>query len=154
MRWWQFALFGAGGGGIVELLTLFNAFAMWQKARTSAVGTVLEQPPRLGVYVDIPAHAWMLPLRGLLGAISAAVFAAGGQLKGAYVAVALGFCGPALLTRLGELSRVDELVKSAPVSLAGANERPVKPRAKSASRPATRKPVQTEGIQEEALNER
>jgi hypothetical protein len=154
MHWWQFALYGAGGGAIVEVLTLFNAFATWQRARTSAAGTVLDQPPQLGIYVDFPAHAWMLPLRAVLGAISAAVFAAGGQLKGAYVAVALGFCGPALLTRLGELSRVEELVNGsllAPASSGGSNGHHA---TTSADPPMGRLPVRTEGMQEGAVSER
>ena len=112
MRWWQFALLGAGGGALVEVLSLFKWFTVWQGARRSVSGAVRHDPPRLQRYVDIPAHSWMLVLRATLGAVSAAIFAAGGQLKGAYVAVALGFCGPALLERLGELPQISSMIVS------------------------------------------
>jgi hypothetical protein len=110
MRWWQLALLGAGGGVIVEALSLFKWFAVWQSARRSASGTLRADPPALAQYVDVPAHAAMLVLRAVLGAASAAIFAAGGQIRGAYVAVALGFCGPALLGRLGEIPQVASAV--------------------------------------------
>ena len=118
MRWWQFALLGAGGGVIVEVLSLFRWFSLWQAARRSADGTVVDRPPRLGRYVDVPAHVGMLVLRGVLGGITAVVFAVGGQIQGPYVAVALGFCGPALLGRLGEIPQVTSMISgSAPVAL-------------------------------------
>ena len=114
MHWWQFALLGAGGGAIVEVLALFKWFTVWQGARRSASGLVRADRPGLTRYVDVPAHAGMLVLRSLLGAVSAAIFAAGDQIKGAYVAVALGFCGPALLQRLGEIPHVASIVTGDP----------------------------------------
>lgn len=114
MRWWQFALLGAGGGVIVEVLSLFRWCSVWQDARRSSQGTVMDQPPSLSRYIDVPAHVGMLLLRGVLGAVTAVVFAAGGQIQGPYVAVALGFCGPALLGRLGEIPQVSSLISSDP----------------------------------------
>jgi len=106
MRWWESALLGAGGGAVVEVLSLFKWLTVWQLARRLDSGLVRDDPPGLTRYVDVPAHVGMLLLRAFLGAVSAAVFAAGGQIGGAYVAVALGFCGPALLGRLGEIPHV------------------------------------------------
>jgi hypothetical protein len=114
LRWWEFALLGAGGGALVEVLSLFKWFAVWQVARRTESGVVRDDPPRLTQYVDVPAHAGMLVLRSLLGAVSAAIFAVGGQIQGAYVAVALGFCGPALLGRLGEIPQIASMVSGAP----------------------------------------
>lgn len=111
MRWWESALLGAGGGAIVEVLSLFKWLSAWQLARRLDSGLVRDDPPRLTRYVDVPAHVGMLILRAFLGAVSAAVFAAGDQISGAYAAVALGFCGPALLGRLGELPQVASLIE-------------------------------------------
>lgn len=56
-------------------------------------------------------------MRTLAGMASAGAFAAGGQLKGAFAAVALGYGGPAVLERLGQLQLVDSLVnRTAPAS--------------------------------------
>jgi hypothetical protein len=68
MPWWQFVLLGAGGGAIVEVLATFRCVAAWQDARRSHDGTIKRVPPELARYVDVPAHAIMLPARMLLGA--------------------------------------------------------------------------------------
>jgi hypothetical protein len=108
MHWWQYALLGGLGGGVVEVLELFRWISAWQVARRDTRGLVLADPPHLSLYVDVPAHLCMLILRVLLGCCSAAIFAATGQLKGGYVAVALGFCGPALLWKLGQIPQVHQ----------------------------------------------
>ena len=110
MQWWQYALLGGLGGAIVEILELFRWVSAWQEGRRDARGLVLQDPPRIGLYVDVRAHLCMLILRFLLGCCSAAIFAAAGQLRGGYVAVALGFCGPALLWKLGQIPQVSQVV--------------------------------------------
>jgi hypothetical protein len=107
---WQFALLGAGGGVIVETLAVFRYLAAWQRARKDESGVMLEKPPRLRTYLDVLAHPVLLVMRALLGAMSASIFAASGELKGPYVAIALGFCGPKMLERLGEIPQIREAV--------------------------------------------
>jgi hypothetical protein len=114
MDWWQYALLGGLGGAIVEVLELFRWVSAWQAARRDTRGLVRREPPAIRVYVDLPAHLCMLMLRVLLGCCSAAIFAAAGQLKGGYVAVALGFCGPALLWKLGQIPQINEAIAGSP----------------------------------------
>lgn len=110
MQWWQFASFGAFGGVLVEALSLFKWYSIWQNARRTASGTIRNNPPPLKRYVDVKVQIGMLIIRAVLGAASAAIFAMNNQLKGAFVAIALGFCGPALLNRLGEIPQVTSIV--------------------------------------------
>ena len=105
---WQSALLGAAGGVLAEVLALFRYFGDWQTARRSQLGRVRSSPVALTEYVDVPAHAWMLSLRAIIGAAGAAAFSA--EIKGAYVAIALGLAGPTVLARLGELPQVDALL--------------------------------------------
>lgn len=113
MQWWQFALLGGVGGMLAEFMSLFKQIATWQAARRAPSGTLRVKPAPLRRYVDIPAHVWMLAMRGLLGMASAGAFAAGDQLKGAFAAVALGYGGPVVFERLGQLPLVDSLVNGA-----------------------------------------
>ena len=134
------------------MLSLFRWLSLWQAARRSPSGLVQEAPPPLTRYVDVPAHIGMLLVRGVVGAISAVVFAAGGQIQGAYGAIALGFCGPALLSRLGELPRVASMVAGEP-----ATERPA-PTAEQhpdahGHTPVTAHPATADGAHVEAIHE-
>ncbi len=117
MRWWQFALVGGVGGALAEFVALFKYVKAWQEARRSPSGTLSEDPVSWRKYVDVPAHVWMLAMRMLAGMASAGAFAAGGQIKGAFAAIALGYGGPVVLERLGHLQLVDSLVnRTAPAS--------------------------------------
>jgi hypothetical protein len=111
MHWWQFVLQGAAGGSLAEVLSLFKHVAAWQAARRAPSGRLRARRAAFTKYVDVPAHIWMLVLRAMVGAASAGVFAAGDQLKGAFAGVALGFCGPMMLVRLGQNSLVDSFVQ-------------------------------------------
>jgi hypothetical protein len=110
MAWWQFALLGAGGGVIVETMAIFRAISVWQDAHRNRVGIVKRVPPRLGHYIDVPAHAIMLPARALLGMAAAVLFGVTGQVVGPYGAVAIGVAAPVLLARLGSIQQISEAV--------------------------------------------
>jgi hypothetical protein len=59
VEWWQFALLGAAGGLLVEVLAIFRWGAAWQQARRTKTGRRQAKPPKLRAYVDVPAHAWI-----------------------------------------------------------------------------------------------
>ncbi|MFF4787818.1 hypothetical protein ACFY3E_41700 [Streptomyces griseorubiginosus] len=106
MTWWQFALLGAGGGLLVEVLAVFRWLGAWQVARRTKSGRVRGKPPRLRVYIDPAAHCWLAVCRAALGAATTALFAASGQINGIYVAVTLGFSAPAVLAQLGTVPQI------------------------------------------------
>jgi hypothetical protein len=110
MPWWQFALLGAGGGAIVEVLAAFRCVAAWQDARRDRNGTIKHVPPKLRRYVDIPAHAIMLPARVALGTAAAVLFGVTGQVTGPYGAVAIGCAAPVLLAQLGSVPQIAKVV--------------------------------------------
>lgn len=113
MPWWQFALLGAGGGAIVEVLAVFRCVAVWQDARRNRDGTIKRAPPELRRYVDVPAHAIMLPVRMGLGAAAAVLFGVTGQVTGPYGAVAIGCAAPVLLAQLGSVPQIAKAVSDA-----------------------------------------
>lgn len=116
MSWWQFSLFGAGGGLSVELLAVFRGCAEWQAARRTASGRRRAKPPPLRQYLDTAAHACLAVLRAAIGASTALFFGISGQISGVYAAVALGVCAPAVLGQLGAAPQVARLVAGPPVS--------------------------------------
>jgi hypothetical protein len=113
MPWWQFALLGAGGGAIVEVLAIFGCVARWQDARREPNGTIKRDGQELGKYIDVPAHAIMLPVRVVLGAAAAILCGVTGQVTGPYGAVAIGCTAPVLLKQLGSIPQVEKAVSAA-----------------------------------------
>ncbi|MGV9247367.1 hypothetical protein [Streptomyces sp. NPDC003710] len=118
MSWWQFGLFGAGGGLSVELLAVFRGCMQWQAARRTASGRRRARPPALWHYLDTAAHVCLAVLRAGMGAAAALMFAATGQISGAYAAVALGVSAPAVLATLGAVPQVANLVAGSSVPAA------------------------------------
>jgi hypothetical protein len=116
MSWWQFALLGAGGGVIVEVLSVFRWVRAWQDSRRGPDGSLEEKPSRLSRYLDIPAHAIMLPARAALGAVAAVVFGLTHQVTGPYGALAFGCVAPVVLARVGLIPQVADAINSEPVS--------------------------------------
>ena len=94
----------------MEVLAVFRCVAVWQVARRNRDGTVKRIPPKLGRYVDVPAHAIMLPARAALGAAAATLFGMTGQVTGPYGAVAFGCAAPVLLAQLGLIPQVERAV--------------------------------------------
>lgn len=116
MTWWQFALLGAGGGLLVEVLALLQPVRAWQRSRLTPQGRVRRQRARLGTYVDLPAALCVGLLRALLGGAASGVFGASGQITGVYVAVALGLLAPTALASLGNIQQVAATVSGVPVA--------------------------------------
>lgn len=110
MQWWEYALLGATGGALVELLSIFNCLARWQEARKTTTGRIRAKPPSVRVYLDIPAHFWMTFFRTLLGSATALAFGTSGSISGVAAAIALGFSAPSLLAQLGNIPQVADAV--------------------------------------------
>lgn len=113
MPWWQFALLGALGGAVVEILAFFHDIAAWRDKRRNGDGKVSPAPPQLSEYVDILPFVLLLPLRAGLGAGAAVLFGTTGQVTGAYGAFAFGCAAPILLAQLGVIPQVSNAVSGA-----------------------------------------
>lgn len=88
MEWWQAALWGLAGGSCVELwnlhcLTRLPVFS-WRR------------PIRQG----LSAYVTAVLTRLVIGAIVSSAAAAGGEIRGAWVAFGLGVAGPLVVQRL------------------------------------------------------
>jgi hypothetical protein len=114
MLWWQFALLGTAGGALVEALEIFRWTAAWQDARRTRSGALKRNPPTWRTFVDLPAHAFMLPARAALGAAAATLFGITGQVTGAYGAVAFGCAAPLILAQLGTIPQIARTVSDVP----------------------------------------
>jgi hypothetical protein len=101
MSLWQYAILGAAGGALAEALSLFNWITVWQSDRRRTTGKLKAEPPSWREYVDVRVHVWLLVIRMPLGAGTALLFGAAGQISGAYAAVAFGFAAPAVLGPAG-----------------------------------------------------
>lgn len=110
MPWWQFALWGAGGGGLFECLAIFNRCREWQVARRTPIGRVKANPPKLEVYLDVRAHLLIAFFRMALGAGVATLFGTSGQISGSYAAIVFGLSAPALLANLGNIPQVADAI--------------------------------------------
>ncbi|WP_019065459.1 hypothetical protein [Streptomyces prunicolor] len=106
MAGWQFAMYGACGGAVVEVLSLLHWVSQWQEARRTPVGRLKKNAPTWSTYVDWKVHTALIILRGGLGAGTATLFGITGQISGAYVAVALGFAAPSVLSQLGGIPQI------------------------------------------------
>jgi hypothetical protein len=116
VHWWQFALLGAGGGALVEVLTIFKWLAVWQSARRTQAGRLKERPPALRFYIDLPVHGWIVVARSALGAAIAVLFGVSGQITGPYVVVALGFAAPSVLAQFGTIPQVAAAIRGTSAS--------------------------------------
>jgi len=101
--WWEYGLLGSAGGLIVEALSVYLYLTAWVSSRRTVEGKVKADRPMLREYLDVEGHVGIGLARAVLGFVSAAVFAGLHELRGGAVAVALGFAGPGLLSRLGDL---------------------------------------------------
>lgn len=120
---WQFALLGAAGGALVEVLSLLRWIVEWANDRRKIDGRLKKKSrPRWRTYIDLPVHAWLLAIRIPLGAVTAWLFAQGEQISGAYAAVAFGFAAPAVLAQFGSIPMVTDAIRSDPRNAAALAE--------------------------------
>ncbi|MGK5533745.1 hypothetical protein [Streptomyces sp. URMC 129] len=114
MELWQFALLGACGGGLIEIVALFNRLGEWQTARRTPTGRIRRNPPKFTSYIDIGPVLAITATRLMLGAAVATAFGGSGQVDGGYAAITVGATAPALLAQLGQIPGVRNALGDAP----------------------------------------
>lgn len=102
------ALYGAGGGLVVEAVVTFGRLHAWQQARHTA-RVAAEALPKLGAYIDLPADSLAALFRVVLGC--AAGWLLHGELGGMLAAVAVGASAPAVLAQMGSATTVTEALQ-------------------------------------------
>ncbi|MFD0392401.1 hypothetical protein ACFQ3Z_04635 [Streptomyces nogalater] len=111
------ALYGAGGGLVVEAVVTFGRLHAWQQARHAARATA-EVLPRLGAYIDLPADSLAALFRVVLGCAAGWLLHA--ELDGMVAAVAVGASAPAVLAQMGSVTTVTEALQLGATPGAGA----------------------------------
>ncbi|MER5960600.1 hypothetical protein [Streptomyces sp. NPDC001893] len=109
LSWAEGALYGAGGGLVVEAVVTFGRLHAWQQARHAA-RVAAEALPRLGTYIDPPADSLAALFRIVLG--GAAGWLLHGELAGVFAAVAVGASAPAVLAQMGSATTVAEALQT------------------------------------------
>ncbi|QDN63876.1 hypothetical protein FNV66_35645 [Streptomyces sp. S1D4-14] len=86
----------------------------WQAARRehqrAEPATDAQGPPRLREFFDPAPDIVAAVFHTVLGAAGAGLFGMSGQISGAYAAIAVGVSAPALLTQLGRVQTISEVV--------------------------------------------
>ncbi len=104
---------GAAGGSLRGFIDAYNQTMEWQSARRElrkrSAGQVQELPG-FRDFFDLVPDLCAAAFHTALGAGAAALFGLTGQITGPYAAVAVGMSAPALLTQLGRVQRIGELV--------------------------------------------
>lgn len=124
MVWWQFAVLGAAGGALVEVLAALKWLTVWQAARRTPAGNLKGKPPGWRRYVDVPTLVWLVVIRSMLGACSALLFGATGQISGAYAAIAFGFAAPSILAQLGSVPQIAAAVTNSQAAVEITSRKP------------------------------
>ncbi|MFI9025387.1 hypothetical protein [Streptomyces sp. NPDC053560] len=109
LSWAEGALYGAGGGLIVEAVVTFGRLHAWQQARHAA-RVATEVLPQLSTYIDPPADALAALFRIVLG--GAAGWLLHGELAGVYAAIAVGASAPAVLAQMGSATTMAEALQT------------------------------------------
>ncbi|MEU2036693.1 hypothetical protein [Nocardia amamiensis] len=108
MDWRLAVMFGAAGGAIVEIISLWGNLATWQQARKVARQR-RRRLPSWKLYFDPWPDALVALTRLFLGALAGLVFH--GQVTGETAAIAVGAAAPALLRQLGTMRNVRDIVQ-------------------------------------------
>jgi len=102
MALWKFALLGAGGGGLIEMVAFYNRLSAWQAARRTQSGMTRRHPPSFRSYIDVGPVIAIVVTRLVLGALTALAFRTSNQATGGYAALTMGAAAPAFLAQLGQ----------------------------------------------------
>ncbi|MFB9467132.1 hypothetical protein [Streptomyces cinereospinus] len=124
LSWAEGALYGAGGGFVVEAVVTFGRLPAWQQTRHAARVSG-EALPRLGTYVDPPADALAALFRIVLGGAAGRLLHS--ERAGVSAAVAVGASTPAVLARTGSATTVTEALRAG--AAPGASPAPAAPTA-------------------------
>lgn len=118
-------LLGAAGGALRGLLDAYNRFLVWQSDRNAHRRLPAGQvgaPPRFQEYFDPVADPIAAVVHSALGAAAAVLFGTTGQVSGAYAAIVVGISAPVILTQLGRIQSVSDVVNGAPQAGTAADE--------------------------------
>jgi hypothetical protein len=97
---WQAVGFGAVGGLIVELMSMWGYLTVWQAARRDYLEKDKYPLPKLTQYLDPPADGLVALTRLLMGAGAGALLHV--QVSGPIAAIAVGATAPALFKQIGK----------------------------------------------------
>jgi len=109
LSWAEGALYGAGGGLVVEAVVTFGRLHAWQQARHAA-RVAAEALPHLGTYIDPPADSLAALFRIVLGGVAGWLLH--GELAGVFAAVAVGASAPAVLAQMGSATTVADALQA------------------------------------------
>ncbi|CAM5432380.1 hypothetical protein GCM10010261_27880 [Streptomyces pilosus] len=106
---------GAAGGLLRGALDVYTRFVSWQADRRAhrqltAMGAGQGEAPRFQVYFDPAVDIAAAVVHSLMGAGAAVLFGTTGQISGQYAAVVVGMSAPMLLTQLGRIQSVNDVV--------------------------------------------
>lgn len=106
---------GAAGGLLRGALDVYARFVSWQCDRRAhrqltAAGTAQGEAPRFQAYFDPAVDIAAAAVHGVMGACAAVLFGTTGQISGEYAALVVGMSAPLLLTQLGRIQTVNEVV--------------------------------------------
>lgn len=106
---------GAAGGLLRGALDIYTRFVSWQADRRAhrqltAMGAGQGETPRFQVYFDPAVDLVAAVVHSLMGAGAAVLFGTTGQISGRYAAVVVGMSAPMLLTQLGRIQSVNDVV--------------------------------------------
>lgn len=105
-------LLGAAGGLVRGALDLYSRFVAWQadrQAHRQAI-TAHGEVPRFQAYFDFPVDIAAAAVHTVMGAGTAVLFGATGQISGKYAALVVGMSAPVLLTQLIRIQTVNDAV--------------------------------------------
>ncbi|MCX4851128.1 hypothetical protein [Streptomyces sp. NBC_00893] len=108
-------LLGAAGGLLRGALDLYTRFGSWQNDRRihrqlTASATGQAEAPQFQAYFDPAVDTVAAVVHSLMGAGAAVLFGTTGQISGGYAALVVGISAPMLLTQLGRIETVNQLV--------------------------------------------
>ncbi len=104
-------LLGAAGGLLRGLLDVYTQFMNWQADRRTHRQLPQEtEVPRFQEYYDPIADPIAAVVHSAMGAGAAVLFGTTGQISGAYAALVVGMSAPMLLTQLGRVQSVSDVV--------------------------------------------
>ncbi|MET9387687.1 hypothetical protein ABZY09_43470 [Streptomyces sp. NPDC002928] len=140
-------LLGAAGGALRGLLDAYNRFLDWQSDRSAHRRLPAGQEgeaSRFQEYFDPLADPIAAVVHSAMGAAAAVLFGTTGQVSGAYAAIVVGISAPVILTQLGRVPSISDVVNGAPQAGTATEEGAVdgSPRAAPpAQRPAPQPPA-------------
>lgn len=111
MSMWQAALFGGLGGTVRGLLAFYHLIGEWHHARRRHLSSCETGPrKRLAESIDLAAESIAMAAQVTLGAVAGVILSETDTITGVAGAILAGAAAPAILSQLGQLAPVQNLV--------------------------------------------